>query len=302
MSNCKMALWAGLVLACIRPGWADVYGSLRGDWSDTANPHGQWALLWNGNPLAYTPSWPFDPFAYPQQGFGWLPFWFRSDPACYFTHDWIQGDIIVHTANSGVTCARWSCPESGSLTISGHVWEGRDNGRGNHWWLTVNGVPISDGYVAAGDIYSRANPFDFATGSGGPAALADLPVAAGDEVALWFERTSSYGDYVGVVFDLDLRAPVVAAREQPAAFLLGEAHPNPFNPSTTLSFTMSETGPATLEVFDLAGRRVATLWDGLAERGTHTVTFDAGALPSGLYFYRLSAPQGTQTRKMILGK
>jgi hypothetical protein len=57
-----------------------------------------------------------------------------------------------------------------------------------------------------------------------------------------------------------------------------------------------------LAVYTLDGRIVATLFSGNAERGTHTVTFDAGALPSGLYFYRLSAPQGTQTRKMILGK
>jgi gamma-glutamylcysteine synthetase len=65
---------------------------------------------------------------------------------------------------------------------------------------------------------------------------------------------------------------------------------------------MMETGPATLTVFNLAGAPVATLWQGMAERGRHTVVFDAAALPSGVYFYSLGTSQGVQTRKMLLTK
>jgi hypothetical protein len=94
----------------------------------------------------------------------------------------------------------------------------------------------------------------------------------------------------------------VDASELPAAFALGAAWPNPFNPSTTIGFSLAETGSATLAVYDLAGRQVATLVSGLVERGTHSVVFDAGALPSGVYFYSLEADGQLQTRKMLLVK
>jgi hypothetical protein len=94
----------------------------------------------------------------------------------------------------------------------------------------------------------------------------------------------------------------VDASELPAAFALGAAWPNPFNPSTTIEFSLAETGSATLAVYDLAGRQVATLVSGLVERGTHSVVFDAGALPSGVYFYSLEADGLLQTRKMLLVK
>ena len=74
----------------------------------------------------------------------------------------------------------------------------------------------------------------------------------------------------------------VGADERPMAHGLGANYPNPFNPATTISFQMAETGQATLSVHNLAGETVATLWNGLAERGTHEVVFDASALPSGL--------------------
>ncbi|MFA7331710.1 MAG: T9SS type A sorting domain-containing protein [Candidatus Delongbacteria bacterium] len=95
---------------------------------------------------------------------------------------------------------------------------------------------------------------------------------------------------------------VVGAEEQALAFGLGAAYPNPFNPVTTLSFTLETTGQVELVVHNLAGEQVATLWNGPAERGLHEVQFDASALPSGLYLYTLSTEQGRQTRRMLLTK
>jgi hypothetical protein len=94
----------------------------------------------------------------------------------------------------------------------------------------------------------------------------------------------------------------VGADEQPIAFQLRDAFPNPFNPVTTLRFTLAETGAASLKVFNLSGREVATLVDGLTERGTHSIAFDAGTLPSGVYFYTLQSGGQAQTRKMLLVK
>ena len=94
----------------------------------------------------------------------------------------------------------------------------------------------------------------------------------------------------------------VDAHDVPVAFNLGQNVPNPFNPTTTISFSMPETGAASLKVFDVAGRTVATLIDGAVERGQHTVTFDAGNLTSGVYFYTLETNGSVETKKMILMK
>jgi len=120
-----------------------------------------------------------------------------------------------------------------------------------------------------------------------------------------FILSSDVGGPGGLVFSSTLTindGGVVAADEGVASFRLGEAYPNPFNPVTTLPFEMSETGPANLVVHDLAGRQVATLFQGMAERGTHEVRFDGSALPSGLYLYTLTTDTGRQTRKLVLSK
>jgi hypothetical protein len=109
---------------------------------------------------------------------------------------------------------------------------------------------------------------------------------------------SSFGDFQLCVTAC---APV-DANELPAAFELGQNFPNPFNPATTIEFSVAEATQATLAVFDLAGRQVATLVNGMVERGAHSVTFDAGQLTSGVYFYTLSAEGQSQTRKMVLVK
>ncbi len=94
----------------------------------------------------------------------------------------------------------------------------------------------------------------------------------------------------------------VEAEELPASFSLAQNHPNPFNPATTIEFSLSEASEASLTVFDMTGREVATLANGMLERGTHAVTFDATGLASGVYFYTLRANGVQETRKMALLK
>lgn len=97
-------------------------------------------------------------------------------------------------------------------------------------------------------------------------------------------------------------ADAASAVDAPSSLSLGEAWPNPFNPSTTIAFSLAETMPATLRVFDLAGREVATLVDGLQAAGEHEVVFDAAGLPSGLYFATLRAGDEVAVRKLTLLK
>jgi len=94
----------------------------------------------------------------------------------------------------------------------------------------------------------------------------------------------------------------VGAEETPAAFALSQNVPNPFNPVTSISFTLAEAGQASLKVFDLAGREVATLVSGVLERGAHSVEFDGANLASGVYVYTLQAGATVESRKMVLMK
>ena len=74
----------------------------------------------------------------------------------------------------------------------------------------------------------------------------------------------------------------------PVTMKLNQNYPNPFNPSTTISFDISNGGLVQLEVFDLVGRRVDVLINGYRQAGRHSVGFEASALASGIYMYRLT--------------
>ena len=90
--------------------------------------------------------------------------------------------------------------------------------------------------------------------------------------------------------------------ELPAAAALNQNYPNPFNPSTIIQYQLPQTSHVTLQVFDMAGRRVAQLVNEQVSAGTHTVTFDASNLSSGVYMYRLQAGSITLTRKLTVIK
>lgn len=91
--------------------------------------------------------------------------------------------------------------------------------------------------------------------------------------------------------------------EQPMAFRLEQNYPNPFNPSTQIAFSLERDAAVTLVVYDMMGREVARLVDGsVLPNGSHVRTFDARALPSGSYLYRLTAGGRADSRTMLLLK
>ncbi|MEQ8523412.1 T9SS type A sorting domain-containing protein [Gracilimonas sp.] len=89
----------------------------------------------------------------------------------------------------------------------------------------------------------------------------------------------------------------------PTQISLNQNYPNPFNPSTVISYQLAGNSLVRLEVFDVTGRKVAVLVNGVRKAaGTHEVTFDAENLASGVYFYRLETAGQTLTQKMLLVK
>ena len=90
--------------------------------------------------------------------------------------------------------------------------------------------------------------------------------------------------------------------ELPSAIALEQNYPNPFNPSTQIRFSLPNSSDVQLEVFDMLGRRVASLASGTLPAGTHEVTFDASDLSSGLYLYSIASAGQKITRTMTLVK
>ena len=89
---------------------------------------------------------------------------------------------------------------------------------------------------------------------------------------------------------------------RPMQFRVDQNYPNPFNPSTTITYQLPTNAFVNLRVYDVLGREVETLVNERQNAGDHSVTFNAGNLPSGVYFYRLQAGNYSATKKLLLLK
>lgn len=89
---------------------------------------------------------------------------------------------------------------------------------------------------------------------------------------------------------------------EPKQFSLNQNYPNPFNPSTEIQYQLSESGMVSLKVYDVLGKEVTTLVQQLQRAGSYSVTFHAGSLPTGIYYYQLQAGTQVATKKLMLLK
>ena len=135
-------------------------------------------------------------------------------------------------------------------------------------------------------------------------------------IAVWSSGPNRLGGYVitatkpeFIPVQAQLIAPISAGFEEhdgsAAPLTLEQNHPNPFNPATAIEFTLPAAENVRLDVYDILGRRVNTLLDGIIPGGRHLVDFNGesanrATLPSGVYFYRLQAGTQTRIRKMLL--
>ena len=109
-------------------------------------------------------------------------------------------------------------------------------------------------------------------------------------------------DWIRVYQDAELTSADDDIIEGPVTFELHQNHPNPFNPTTNISFDLPESGHVSLRVYDLLGRQVAVLANGDFQAGSHTLPFDARDLSSGTYLYRLVTDSFQKSRTMQLIK
>jgi len=88
----------------------------------------------------------------------------------------------------------------------------------------------------------------------------------------------------------------------PKEFEIAQNYPNPFNASTTIGYSLPRDGRVMVEIFNLLGQRLTTLADGQMSAGSHHVTWDAGKLQSGVFFYRVNFDGQAMTGRMTLLK
>jgi hypothetical protein len=108
-----------------------------------------------------------------------------------------------------------------------------------------------------------------------------------------------------VLFALENNVEAVGLEDvaaTPATFVLAQNSPNPFNPSTNISFSLPAQSHVRLTVFNSLGQEIAMLVDDERPAGSHVVRWDAAQQPSGAYFYRIESGSFVETRRMLLLK
>lgn len=170
--------------------------------------------------------------------------------------------------------------------------------------LQTNGITVllNDG---TGSFISRENCFfPFATGLPRSVVASDFDQDGKTDIAI----VSSVASGVDSLFVLyNLGGGTVGIQDQeiveiPSSFSLAQNFPNPFNPTTTIEFSLPKSGVVTLAVFNILGEQVKTLINEERSAGKQSVNFNANNFASGVYFYRLQTGNLVQTKKMLLLK
>lgn len=137
-----------------------------------------------------------------------------------------------------------------------------------------------------------------------------IPALVGQFMQFGFASTATNNDASGVIYDnivWGIDNPTGVGDGPLAGLALSPAAPNPFQRSTRVAFAMPQRGNADVSVYDVTGRRVATLFQGEAEAGPHSATWDGRAsdgslAPSGVYRAVLQTATGRQSRSLVLSR
>jgi hypothetical protein len=132
-----------------------------------------------------------------------------------------------------------------------------------------------------------------------PNLIVDLNSDGEDEIIKYKASRSDIRIYHAAFNDVGINKDKTTL---PSTFSLHANYPNPFNAQTIISYDLPKEANVKLEVYDLLGRKVATLTEGMQEAGTHQADWDGSGVSSGLYFYRLKTGDYSDIKKMTLLK
>jgi len=196
--------------------------------------------------------------------------------------------------------------ESGGLyrsTDNGANWESIDSGFLSKRIIAINGMKNSGIYCAVG-YGSRSNNYAYYVSYD----MGDnwIEINAGissSGVSLEFDSNGflyAGTSKRGVFRSVEIATDVKSISNTPSTYLLLPNYPNPFNPTTVISYQIPQRGFVTLKIFDLLGKEVATLVNEEKPAGKYEVDFSAKGLASGVYIYRMKVNDFIESKKMIL--
>ncbi len=194
------------------------------------------------------------------------------------------GETLNKTTNGGATYTLLSAPGTGNIT-------GLSGANSTYYW------------------YTRGDSL-YATTNGGT----NWSLAFVDTKGLWGVDVATLNNGCGIGWAVGDSGKIIRINVDslvgissngngiPNIYRLEQNYPNPFNPSTKIAYELPKAGLVSMVVFDILGREVATLVNEVKPAGKYSVNFNASSLASGVYFYRITAGDFTESKKMLLIK
>lgn len=295
---------------------------VSGDWFPAAASTGGWTVIDSSNGTfgdardEYISTWFMDPG--------------DSDPFAYVRHmQGVRGDTLFgDLAHATLSDSAYAQPQNEVLLSPVYTISGTDDAYALEWDDGVSGTdgaynfPIhafvdytTDGGTTWNMIYHRSDTEGEATSisSGGEFLYYDLTSGLTGQTSVqfrfWWRNPKNDGgfatwgvDNVYLTTFGGIAANEPGGRALPTGYALRQNYPNPFNPVTKIRYDVPVAGEVRIDIYNLLGQQVAILVNGHVTAGRHEVHFNAQDLASGVYFYRLSAPNQVITRKMLVLK
>ncbi len=221
--------------------------------------------------------------------------WIYADTAGY-TYMQSGGSTLNYTTNGGINWLPLTCPDTGNFIGLDAAYAGASNGVLNQPYETYAVRNNSNIYIGGGTNYFK----EYTCPAGVYNNMSYGFVLLGGETNFsWAVRNNG-----GITRVSLFRGGVVRtiSTEIPKSFSLEQNYPNPFNPSTKIRFGLEREAFASIKVYDVLGREVAVIANEQLHAGQYEADFDASSLSSGIYYYRISAGDYSEVKKMVLVK
>ncbi len=221
------------------------------------------------------------------EAFGDRDYTISSIPALLYIDEWISTSMETRTIRYLETFAEFEVQEDKYIFIA-HS----DRVTDKPGWLSAyNETDLKIEIYESEDVHRELTVYK-------------KEVFAGDRISLGInsnDGTTTSLMYLVLAGTID-PVTVDKSRDIPDDFALLQNYPNPFNPSTTIEYRVPHRTQVTIKVYDVMGREVAELVDGSHEAGIHSVVWNAAAFSSGVYYYRITAGEFSDVRRLMLVK